>query len=159
MPYVGFHDHFPEIARRETRTVTLLASSPFKLPAGEYALLEMYCDEPECDCRRVFFYVVSSRSKSAEAVVAYGWEPAEFYAKWAHEDDPEVVHQVKGPILNLASPQSGHAPEILRLIEEVVLQDPQYVGRLRAHYDLFRRRIDGDKNSAERSPKREGGRQ
>lgn len=142
MPYVSFHTYSPEIAKRETRTVTLFASSPFKLPPGQYALLEMYCDEPGCDCRRVFFYVFSSRSKSPEAVVAYGWEPTEFYAKWAHEDDPEVVHQVKGPVLNLTSPQSKHAPEILRLIEEVVLRDSAYVGRLRAHYELFRRQVD-----------------
>lgn len=152
MPYASFHDLFPDIARRETRTVTLLASSPFTLPPAEYALLEMYCDELGCDCRRVIFYVLSSRSGSPEAVVAYGWESAEFYAKWAREDDPEIVHQAKGPVLNLASPQSEHAPEILRLIEEVVLQDPKYVRRLRAHYDLFRRQVDECKN-----PKRGAG--
>jgi hypothetical protein len=114
----------------------------FSLPPAEYALLEMYCDEPQCDCRRVFFYVLSSRSKSSEAVVAYGWESAEFYANWAHEDDPEVIRQLKGPVLNLASPQSRHAPEILRLIEEAVLRDSAYVERLRAHYNLFRRHVD-----------------
>lgn len=142
MPYILFHDHFPEIAERETRTVTVLSASPSKPPAGEYALLEMYCDEPGCDCRRVFFYVVSARSNALKAVVGYGWEPAEFYAKWAREEDPEIVHQVKGPILNQGSPQSEHAPQILRLIEEVVLRDPSYVQRLRAHYDLFRRRVE-----------------
>jgi len=148
MPYVLFHDYFAEIAERETRTVTVLASSPSKPPPGEYALLEMYCDESGCDCRRVFFYVVSSRSNSLEAVVAYGWEPAEFYAKWAREDDAEVIHQLKGPILNLTSPQSRHALEILRLIEEVVLQDSAYVERLRAHYNLFRRQVDECKTRA-----------
>lgn len=141
MSYVPFQDYFPKVAKRETRTVTLLPESPFKLPPGEYAILEMYCDEPECDCRRVFLYVVSSRRESPEAVVAYGWESSEFYVKWALEDDPQVVHQLKGPVLNLMSPQSEYAPEILRLIEEVVLTDSAYVERLRAHYHLFRRRI------------------
>jgi hypothetical protein len=146
MPYVAFHDYFPEIAERETRTVTLLPSSPFKLPRGEYAFLEMYCDEPACDCRRVFFCVVSPLHTSPEAIVAYGWEPAEFYAKWARETDPEVIHQLKGPALNLSSRQSERAPEILRLLEEVVLQDPAYVARLKAHYALFRRQVDESKN-------------
>lgn len=145
MPYVCFHDYFPEIAERETRTVTVPSSSPFDLPPADYGLLEMYCDEPGCDCRRVFFYVVSSRSRSEEAVVAYGWEPAQFYAKWAHEDDPDVVHQLQGPILNLASQQSEHAPEILRLIKEFVLQDLEYVKRLKAHYHLFRQHVDEGK--------------
>jgi hypothetical protein len=142
MPYVLFHDYFPEIAERETRTVTVLGPSPSQPPSGEYALLEMYCNEPGCDCRRVFFYVLSSRSASPEAVVAYGWEPPEFYVTWAHDDDQQVVHEVKGPVLNLGSPQSEHAPRILRMIEEVVLQDQAYVERLRTHYDLFRRHID-----------------
>jgi len=146
MPYVSFHDSFPEIARRETRVVTLLASSSFDLPPGEYALVEMYCNEPVCDCRRVFFYVVFARDSSPDAVVAYGWDTAEFYAKWAHDNDPQIVHELKGPVLNLASPQSSRAPEVLRLIKEVVLQDPAYVQRLIAHYDLFRRQVDECKN-------------
>ncbi|MEW6071060.1 MAG: hypothetical protein AB1726_00505 [Planctomycetota bacterium] len=72
MPYVSFHEYFPELARRETRTVTLMGSSSFELPPGKYALVELYCDERRCDCRRVFLYVVTSRIDSPEAVVAYG---------------------------------------------------------------------------------------
>ncbi|RMH53511.1 MAG: hypothetical protein D6685_15650 [Bacteroidetes bacterium] len=142
MAYVSFHEFFPEIAERETRIVTLFGASPYRLPPGQYALFEMYCDEPGCDCRRVFFSVVSSCSGSTEAIVAYGWEPAGFYASWANEDDPELIRQLKGPVLNLASPQSVHAPEILRLIREILAEDPAYVERLRTHYDLFRRRIE-----------------
>ena len=68
MPYVLFHDHFPEIAEREIRVVTALASSQFKVPPGEYALEEMYCNETGCDCRRVFFLVVATRTGSARSV-------------------------------------------------------------------------------------------
>jgi hypothetical protein len=142
MPYVPLHDRCPEIARRETRVITILDASAFDLPPADYALVELYCDERGCDCRRVFFYVISSRTRSPEAVVAYGWETDAFYATWAHEDDPEVVRMLKGPVLNLASRQSSHAREILRIIEEIVLRDPTYFARLRAHYDLFRRRLD-----------------
>lgn len=49
MPYVLFHDQFPEIAERETRTVTGPAESSCGLPPGDYSLLEMFCDEPKCD--------------------------------------------------------------------------------------------------------------
>lgn len=31
------------------------------LPADEYARLEAYCDEEDCDCRRVFLHVISKK--------------------------------------------------------------------------------------------------
>ncbi|MEW6095514.1 MAG: hypothetical protein AB1567_03165 [bacterium] len=142
MPYVSFHDYFPKIAERETRTITVLENSSWDLPPAHYSLLEMYCDEPDCDCRRVFFCVVSSLTKQVEAVIAYGWESPEFYAKWMGDDDPEIIDELKGPILNLTSPQSEIAPLILDMVEKVVLQDQAYIQRVKTHYWMFRHRID-----------------
>lgn len=56
MPFRLFHDLFPEIAERETRSVFLPVAQN-GLPAGGYAFKEMFCDEPGCDCRRAFFPV------------------------------------------------------------------------------------------------------
>ena len=56
MPFIPFHEAFPDLAAQETRTITTLASA--YLPAGSYTLIEMYCDEPHCDCRRVFLGAV-----------------------------------------------------------------------------------------------------
>jgi hypothetical protein len=142
MPYVSFYDYFPEIAERETRTITVFENSSWDLPPAHYSLLEMYCDEPDCDCRRVFFCVVSSLTKRAEAVIAYGWESPEFYAEWMGDDDPEIIAGLKGPILNAASPQSDIAPLLLNMVERVVLQDQAYIQRLKTHYWMFRHRID-----------------
>lgn len=142
MPYVLFHDHLPEIAERETRTVTIMPNSNCGLPPGEYRFLEMFCDEPECDCRRVFFYVVSSISKKLEAVLTYGWESPAFYAKWLGHDDPHDIVQLKGPSLNVGSPQSHLAPSILELFRNVLLPDTSYIERVKDHYLLFREEID-----------------
>src|SRR4029077_7239875 len=68
----NFHEAFPDLAAQETRTITTLASA--YLPAGSYTFIEMYCDEPHCDCRRVFFSVLSSNTLQIETVIAYGWE-------------------------------------------------------------------------------------
>ncbi len=152
MPYAPFFEYFPEIAEKETRSVMILASSPYRLPPGEYGLLELFCDEVDCDCRRVFLFVVTPSSSSPEAVVAYGWESREFYVNWAGEDLEEVVEPLMGPVLNLASPQSARAPEILRLIKNEVLRDAAYVERLKKHYALFRSRI-----AQPRGPKRRSG--
>lgn len=144
MPYVFFHDYFPEIAREETRSVTILATpSSFGLPAGDYGLVEMFCNEAGCDCRRVMFYVVSSTASGVQAVVAYGWESWQFYARWFGDKDPTIIGGLKGPVLNPGSPRSRLAPAILELIKEVVLPDEAYIERIKRHYAMVRQRVDG----------------
>ncbi len=143
MPYQLFHDLFPETAERETRTMTVLEHSSVGLPPGEYALLEMFCNERGCDCRRVFFYVVSSLRDDVEAVIAYGWASPQFYARWMKDDDPHMVAELQGPVLNVGSPQSRLAPAILGMIQHVALQDETYVERIKRHYKMFRAKIDG----------------
>ena len=142
MPYSLFHSRFPEIAERETRTVTLLDHSDFDLPAAHYYFLEMFCDEPGCDCRRVFFSVVSSLQNDILAVIAWGWEDRDFYMKWMGDSDPHTISSLIGPALNLASPQSKHAPALLNLFREVLLNDSAYIERVRRHYATFRHAIE-----------------
>lgn len=95
MPYVFFHNYFREIAHREIRSFTVLPSSKGRLPPDEYALCEMFCDEPGCDCHRVFFHVISRYCERVEAVIAYGWEDADFYSRWMGDDDPEIVAELR----------------------------------------------------------------
>ena len=143
MPYQSFHDLFPEMAEEETRTITVWSDdSDTRLPPGRYSFLEMFCNERDCDCRRVFFYVVSSFRKGPEAVIAWGWDTPEFYAKWLRDDDPQMIAELKGPGLNLASPQTELGPALLNLVHNVLLQDDAYVERVKQHYRDFRARID-----------------
>lgn len=153
MPYALFHDYFPEIAERETRTITILERSSSDLPLGDYSLLEMFCDEPGCDCRRVMFYVVSSTRKDVEAVVVYGWESRQFYAKWFGEDDPVMIDELKGPVLNLGSPQSKLAPAILAMIQRFVLPDQAYLDRVKRHYAQFREEVERNRGGFHRRAK------
>jgi hypothetical protein len=141
MPYVDFHSAFPAVAEAETRSVTLPRTMS-GLPAGTYTFVEMFCDEVGCDCRRVFFLVVASPSKPPVAVIAYGWEDRAYYFKWMGVDDPRIIDDLKGPVLNLASPQSSLAPAVLALFEEVLLPDAAYIDRVKRHYAMFRQHID-----------------
>ena len=147
MPYALFHSLFPEVAERETRTVTVLHRFHLNLPAAQYAFLEMFCDEAGCDCRRVLFSVLSSLHKDVQAVIAWGWEDKEFYVNWMGENDPIVIEELKGPALNLASAQSDLAPALLDLFREVLLQDTHYLERVKRHYAMFREKIDGKHKS------------
>lgn len=142
MPYTLFYEYFPEIAEKETRTITLLDDAKWGLPPGNYAFLEMYCDEPGCDCRRVFFCVMLDDKKTPEAVIAYGWENRKFYVDWMGDDDPLIIDDLKGPSLNLSSPQSPLAPALLNLANNVLLRDKAYMDRIKRHYAIFRKKID-----------------
>jgi hypothetical protein len=145
MPYSPFDEHFLELASKETRILTMLPGNLSGLPADAYLFRELYCNDRGCDCRRVFFSVFSEKHERELAIVAYGWETKAFYAKWMGNDDLATLVELQGPILNLGSPQSALAPKILELTKEVLLKDPAYVDRLKRHYALFRKKIDGGK--------------
>ena len=119
MFYQPFHELFPAIAEKETRTLTVFNNHP-ELPADEYG---------------------SRQRQKIEAVIAYGWESQKFYANWLGFDDADVLKELKGPALNTASPQSELAPALLKQIAHI-LQDRHYVDRLKRHYRMFKDAVD-----------------
>ncbi len=139
MPFSLFHEKFPTVAEKETRSITIINNPG--LPHDSYGLIESYCDELDCDCRRVFLSILSEKQEKILAVIAYGWENKKFYAKWVGDNDPQTIKELQGPILNLASPQSRFAPKILELVNRVVLKDKKYIERLKNHYMMFREKI------------------
>jgi hypothetical protein len=141
MPYTSFHHFFREIAARETRTMNVMREDDV-VPKGSYGLLEMYCDDPGCDCRRVFLEVYDWERGQDMAFIAYGWESREFYRKWFSGNDPEIVRDLQGPVLNVGSPQSKYAPAFLKIVKDVILSDPAYIERLKRHYQMFKEKVD-----------------
>jgi hypothetical protein len=129
----------------------------YGLPPGDYGLVEMYCDDQNCDCRRVLLNVMASFSKKCEAVIAFGWESELFYARWYNldnnltkeqydkqfnETDKYAIKTLKGPCLNMASHQGKYAEIILDIVNEKVLNDELYVDRLKRHYQIFKNEVD-----------------
>jgi hypothetical protein len=104
MPYVPFDEYFRELAEAETRVITIPTGGSGGLPADSYVFCELFCNERGCDCRRVFFSVISESQKRMEAIVAYGWETKAFYAKWMGDADlanlvelqARISHQLSG---------------------------------------------------------------
>jgi hypothetical protein len=112
-----------DLAAREMRTVTLFEARG-GLPAGSYGLIESYCPDPDCDCRRVMLNVVEEkRPKHYLASISYGFDR-----------DAEDA----GPYLDRLNEQSRHAGALLRLVKDVVLSDGRYVARLERHYELVK---------------------
>lgn len=151
MPYAPFYELFPEIAAKETRTLTVFDLPG--LPPGEYGFLEAYCNEIGCDCRRVFFNVVEAQTGELKAVIAYGWESKEFYIRWLGYNDPAVIRELQGPALNAASHQSRLAPALLKQMK-CILADDHYVERLKRHYTMYKAAIDPRMGEQVGRPKR-----
>ena len=157
MPYEPLVERFGELAWKETCSVTLSAGIQFGLPADDYGLMELYCNDENCDCRRVMFDVLSRKRSQSVAVIAYGWENAAFYQKWyGGVDSPNasmVVNEMTGLNLNSASQQSELASAILNMVSWI-LTDPAYVARLKRHYRMFKEVVDPKHFRKSSSPER-----
>ena len=107
---------FPQQGTAETRVLTVQGSAA--LPDDEYGLLESYCVEAGCHCRRVMINVASRGQQKILASIGYGFD----------RDGEDA-----GPFLDPLNPQSRYSHVLLDLVEQV-LADPTYVARLEAHY-------------------------
>ncbi len=86
--------------------------------------------------------MISEKTRRILALIKHGWESQEYYVKWMGDDDPLVIEDLKGPTLNISSPQSDLAPLLLERVKQYVLKDPAYIERLKRHYDLFKEVIE-----------------
>lgn len=140
-----FHEICQEIAVSETRSIALPTDAGYDLPADDYGFFEMYCSEAGCDCRRVYFHVIAMSNPAVVlAVISWGWEPLAFYRRWGHYPGAaEDAKDMKGPALAPLSRQSALAPALLELVKDLLLSSPEYVERIKRHYTLFRKKIEG----------------
>ena len=125
MAMVAFHEYFPELAQKEVRSAILKDEG--ELPEDEYMFVESYCDEPDCDCRRVLLNVMSRKRQKFEAVISYGFD--------RNGDMP-------GPFLDPINPLGEYAEAVLGL-SKFVLSDLRYVARLERHYQMFKAACKG----------------
>jgi len=133
MHLIPFYVVEPELAFQEMRVLHVLAATD-ELPKGNYGLLEYYCPDPDCDCRRVMLNVVEERQPgSFLASISYGFDA----------DD-----ELSGPFLDYLNPQSPYAEALLYDVERFVLGDPDYVARLERHYHMVKRAASDPRHPA-----------
>ena len=136
----AFGLRFPDVAARETRVLTSLYPQG-GIPAGNYGFLELYCDDPACDCRRLLLQVrAEHQPNTVLAAINYGWESVAFYTRWLH-GDRKGAREIKQASLDPLNPQSSFAPTFLGLFRTVVLQDKAYIQRLQRHYAMFKQHL------------------
>ena len=123
MYLMPFHRVEPDLAADETRFVQLFDERD-GLPAGRYYLVEHYCPDPDCDCRRVMLTVVrEDRPNRSLASINYAF------------DDDDLL---PGPFLDRMNAQSEHAEVLLDIVSRAVLTDQRYLARLEGHYALVK---------------------
>ena len=136
-----FYNRFPDIAEKETRGITIMSEEE-GLPKGEYFFLESYCNDPKCDCRRVFINVLYK--DKILATIGYGWEEVKFYEQWM--GDPDLAPNMKGPILELTGQHTQYSETLLELFNKVILKDNKYINRLKMHYKMFKKNSSKNKS-------------
>lgn len=137
MPQEAFQEKFPELA--ETETLGVIISRQADIPDGDYGFVEMYCNEHNCDCRKVSINVMDREGKTY-AFINYGWESVDYYHKWGV--DKKIAKKMASICFEMSFPRSKTANKFLNLFEDIVQSDPAYVKRIQTHYKLFKQKID-----------------
>ena len=135
MPMSLFRSRCPKEAARATFGFVLPPGGT--LPPGEYEMVEWYCDDPGCDCRRAFLQVVPrGQPGPIFASINFGWETRAFYkAKMPY--DPDAPKEITAGSLDPINPQSPLAPAILDIFHQVVAEG-ELAGHLKRHCEMFK---------------------
>ena len=123
-----FYRTFPKLADSELRNFTIAPGYGSSLPGDHYTLMELYCNEKGCDCRRVTIAVFAERNRDFVAHINLGFD----------SDDA-----MAGPFLDPLNPQERYAGELLYFFTDMINEDPAYLARLQRHYVLFKERLEG----------------
>ena len=153
MPMVSFSSEFLDAAFDEARSI--IAKGRNDIPNGEYIFLDSYCNEPDCDCRRVMINVVSSKApRDILATINYGWEDIEFYKEFLHGDE-EDAEQAAGAALDPLNFQSDLAPAFLKIFKETLTRG--YIETLKEHYKMFKQAVKAKQTIRNEAKNRYGG--
>jgi hypothetical protein len=118
MHLIPFYAVEPKLAADETRVMHLFAPHD-EVPPGHYGMIEFYCPDPACECRRVMLNVVEeAHPRRFLASISYGFD----------REDKDA-----GPFLDPLNPQCSCAEQLLRIVDGLILSDSSYVARLERH--------------------------
>jgi len=133
--FISFHSRFEEIALRETKIITV-SSDNADFPSEKYYLVESYCEDNSCDCRKVMINIIPvSNPKEILATIGYGWESVKFYEEWMF-GDKKTAKELVGAYLELGGQQSRHSQHFLEIFKTVI--DEKYKKTIVRHYELWK---------------------
>lgn len=122
---MNFDALFLDVARRESFAIQVLSRG--EVAPGLYLFREYYCNDPNCDCRRVLLHVTSAETRRVVATINYSFEPE----KPPFDDDPQSY-------LDPINPQSAWSDEFLNIFDEKIAADGTYRDLLIRHYEMWK---------------------
>jgi len=117
------------------RTVGLRGSP--HLADGDYTFVDMYCVDPNCDCRKTMIQVM--RDNTYVATINFGWESPGFYRKWMGGDKDEAMPQLHGATIDISSPNRVSEHGMLTFFR--ALLDESWVEIIKCHYNAVKSRL------------------
>lgn len=130
--------HFEE-SQKEIMTL-VIKENKFGVQLGIYPVLENYCIEKECDCRKAMLNIYNLKNSQIMATIGYGWEDQGYYIKWYGADD-SFIKEIVGSYLEPGGIQSEQADIFLELWRDLILKNHEYRDQIRRHYNLFKEGI------------------
>lgn len=137
MEFIPLFRRHDAAAWLEMRSVTFPRNNTWCIPPGTYALVESFCDEDDCDCRKVMVAFLDTGSGQIIATIGYGWESAEYYTTWML-GDYETGVKLAGSYIELGARQSAHSHACLAWWKDMITSDEKYRERIHRHYRLFK---------------------
>ncbi len=106
------------------------------LPHGIYYFFDLYCTDPECDCRKIIMEIVSENELVGQ--IHYGWESVEYYRKWMGGGDPSdtMVDDMAG-LSNAFSPVTDIPSDVILDLVGGLL-DETWIQKIKENYALVK---------------------
>jgi hypothetical protein len=102
---------------------------------GTYDLVDLYCQDPACDCYKVSFLVLDAK-KNVLATIAYGWKSKSYYHRWGL--DKEATRWLTHGFLDPWGIQSERSPIFLQGFLRMLNKNPQFISRIKRRYTIFK---------------------
>lgn len=131
MSLIAFGDLFPEVSKKETKTLTITHNSI--IPSGTYSLQELYCPFYACKCAKVNIVIVNSAGDTFAQLVI-GLMRKEYFDKRLRSEE----HELPGPYYALGVEQSEYAEAFLGIVQDLWRTDEEYWLTILAHYTMMK---------------------
>ncbi len=113
----------------QVRTISVTQNS--LLPDGEYSFVDMYCTDPECDCRKTMILVI--HNGEPVSIINYGWESAKFYKNWMGGNKNNIpTTKMYGASIDITSPDLVSPDGMLALFNRLL--NDIWIARFKQHY-------------------------
>jgi hypothetical protein len=133
---LSFHHLFPQ--RGNLGIMPLLSLNKDPKPQELYTVFDLYCLNPECDCRKVTLLIYNSQNKPV-ATFSWGWKSVTFYRQWGLIKGD--AHLLCEGFMDPLAPQSQDSPLFLKALKIMLRKDNAFKKIIKERYDLFKETI------------------